>query len=160
MEDIIFNDDIIFDDEKNKEEIISSENSEITKEKKEDITKIMKDEEINRNKLLEEALDSISNHTTSIIELEKRARNFNNLMEKYKKLEKEYINLNSTYIIKSEKIDYINNELKEADKKIKDYEKKVSVLKSLLEIIIKIYGYDDVCKITRLTKSQIERFLN
>ncbi|MBP3461319.1 MAG: hypothetical protein J6K21_02805 [Bacilli bacterium] len=164
-EDIIFIDDndIIFDDIK--ENKISEDNNKETKiifsnEEKEDITDIMKKEEINRTQILEEALDSISNHTSSIIELEKKAKNFNQLLNKYKRLEKEYINLNSTYMIKSEKIDYINNELKEAEKKVNDYEKKVSVLKSLLEIIIKLYGYDDICKATRLTKNQIDRFLN
>ena len=41
-----------------------------------------------------------------------------------------------------------------------EQDKKIVMLKTLLEIILKKYGIESVSRVTRLNKEQIEKYLN
>lgn len=138
---------------------INTEINETNKNEEEDILNKIKQEQLDREKLLEETYKSMDNHSWNIIKLEKQAKENELIKIKYTSLEKEYIKLRNMFKIKSDDNNKLNEELTELKKQETLNKKTISMLKSLLEIIVKEYGIYDVCEITRLTEEQIKRFL-
>ena len=135
-------DDFIFDDKKS------------TKIEKIDI-----EEEIN-NDIRQQTYSVFDNINKIQNDLKKRNNEINLLNLKYESLENEYKVLKKQYEKEIDNYKNINTELKNTKKELIEKEKKVLMLKTLLELLVKNYGIDDISKITRLNMEQINKYLD
>ena len=168
----IIDDDIIFEDDtkqskkfdNSKPIIIKIEKKKVKKTKtlEEEIKEIrsnIKQEEANRNKLLEEANNNLDDHSKRIIELNSKIKQAELTEVKYKSLENEYEQLEKIYKLKLEEYKILTEEVINLKKISVECEKKANMLKSILELLIKEYGVYEICEITRLTEDKINDYL-
>ncbi len=112
--------------------------------------------EIEDNDIFEETYDLLNNQLDRIDTLNKKLEEFEILKMKYESLERTYKKQEEKY---KTKIDTLEKEIKSIKRKDIEKEKKIVMLKTLLEIILKKYGIESISRITRLNKEQIEKYL-
>ena len=124
---------------------------------------VLKNEEKDRKKMMEEATNSLENYSYRIIELENKIKEYELQEIKYKNTERENKELNKIYEIKLEEK---NNILETKEKENIELKKEntenttiINNLKSLLEVIINHYDIEEIANITGLEINKIkERF--
>lgn len=124
---------------------------------------VLKNEEKDRKKMMEEATNSLENYSYRIIELENKIKEYELQEIKYKNTERENKELNKIYEIKLEEK---NNILETKEKENIELKKEntenttiINNLKSLLEVIINHYGIEEIANITGLEINKIKEYL-
>lgn len=74
----------------------------------------------------------------------------------YQKIQDDFEFLNKKYNISNEEITKLNIELKRVKENLAEKEKKILMLKTLLQLIIRKYGTEEITKITRLNIEQLK----
>ncbi len=124
---------------------------------------VLKNEEKDRKKMMEEATNSLENYSYRIIELENKIKEYELQEIKYKNTERENKELNKIYEIKLEEK---NNILETKEKENIELKKEntenttiINNLKSLLEVIINHYDIEEIANITGLEINKIKEYL-
>ena len=124
---------------------------------------VLKNEEKDRKKMMEEATNSLENYSYRIIELENKIKEYELQEIKYKNTERENKELNKIYEIKLEEK---NNILETKEKENIELKKEntenttiINNLKSLLEVIINHYDIEEISNITGLEINKIKEYL-
>lgn len=124
---------------------------------------VLKNEEKDRKKMMEEATNSLENYSYRIIELENKIKEYELQEIKYKNTERENKELNKIYEIKLEEK---NNILETREKENIELKKEntenttiINNLKSLLEVIINHYDIEEIANITGLEINKIKEYL-
>lgn len=120
------------------------------------------------NEVKEEDINNVLKETYQIIDDYKNLKNNLNIQSKdmdllnlkYESSQTKYDILKNKYENKLEEIDKNELEIKKLKKEVIEKEKKILMLKSLLEQIINKYGMDNITKITRLNLEQIQKYLD
>lgn len=124
---------------------------------------ILKNEEKDRRKMMEEATNSLENYSYRIIELENKLKEYELQEIKYKNTERENKELNKIYELKLEEKNSIleTKEKENIDLKKENIENKATIsnLKSLLEVIINYYDIEEIANITGLEINKIKEYL-
>lgn len=124
---------------------------------------VLKSEEKDRRKMMEEATSSLENYSYRIIELENKIKEYELQEIKYKNTERENKELNKIYEIKLEEKNNLleikekeNIELKKENTENKTI---INNLKSLLEVIVNHYDIEEIANITGLEINKIKEYL-
>lgn len=124
---------------------------------------VLKNEEKDRKKMMEEATNSLENYSYRIIELENKIKEYELQEIKYKNTARENKELNKIYEIKLEEK---NNILETKEKENIELKKEntenttiINNLKSLLEVIINHYDIEEISNITGLEINKIKEYL-
>lgn len=124
---------------------------------------VLKNEEKDRKKMMEEATNSLENYSYRIIELENKIKEYELQEIKYKNTERENKELNKIYEIKLEEK---NNILETKEKENIELKKEntenttiINNLKSLLEVIMNHYDIEEIANITGLEINKIKEYL-
>lgn len=124
---------------------------------------VLKSEEKDRRKIMEEATSSLENYSYRIIELENKIKEYELQEIKYKNTERENKELNKIYEIKLEEKNNLleikekeNIELKKENTENKTI---INNLKSLLEVIVNHYDIEEIAGITGLEINKIKEYL-
>lgn len=124
---------------------------------------VLKSEEKDRRKMMEEATSSLENYSYRIIELENKIKEYELQEIKYKNTERENKELNKIYEIKLEEKNNLleikekeNIELKKENTENKTI---INNLKSLLEVIVNHYDIEEIAGITGLEINKIKEYL-
>ena len=127
------------------------------------VKEVLKNEEKDRKKMMEEATNSLENYSYRIIELENKIKEYELQEIKYKNTERENKELNKIYEIKLEEK---NNILETKEKENIELKKEntenttiINNLKSLLEVIINHYDIEEIANITGLEINKIKEYL-
>ena len=107
--------------------------------------------------IFEETYDLLNNQLNTIEKLNTKSKDYEILKIKYETLEENYKKLEKKYNNKTEALE---KEIKNIQRNNMGQDKKIVMLKTLLEIILKKYGIESVSRVTRLNKEQIEKYLN
>lgn len=107
--------------------------------------------------IFEETYDLLNNQLNTIEKLNTKSKDYEILKIKYETLEENYKKLEKKYNNKTEALE---KEIKNIKRNNMGQDKKIVMLKTLLEIILKKYGIESVSRVTRLNKEQIEKYLN
>lgn len=107
--------------------------------------------------MFEETYDLLNNQLNTIEKLNTKSKDYEILKIKYETLEENYKKLEKKYNNKTEALE---KEIKNIKRNNMEQDKKIVMLKTLLEIILKKYGIESVSRVTRLNKEQIEKYLN
>lgn len=107
--------------------------------------------------IFEETYDLLNNQLNTIEKLNTKSKDYEILKIKYETLEENYKKLEKKYNNKTEALE---KEIKNIKRNNMEQDKKIVMLKTLLEIILKKYGIESVSRVTRLNKEQIEKYLN
>ena len=107
--------------------------------------------------IFEETYDLLNNQLNTIEKLNTKSKDYEILKIKYETLEENYKKLEKKYNNKTEALE---KEIKNIKRNNMGHDKKIVMLKTLLEIILKKYGIESVSRVTRLNKEQIEKYLN
>ena len=124
---------------------------------------VLKNEEKDRKKMMEEATNSLENYSYRIIELENKIKEYELQEIKYKNTKRKNKELNKIYEIKLEEK---NNILETKEKENIELKKEntenttiINNLKSLLEVIINHYDIEEISNITGLEINKIKEYL-
>lgn len=124
---------------------------------------VLKNEEKDRKKIMEEATNSLENYSYRIIELETKIKEYELQEIKYKNTERENKELNKIYEVKLEEKNNIleTKEKENIELKKENMENKTIInnLKSLLEVVINHYDIEEISNITGLEINKIKEYL-
>ena len=124
---------------------------------------ITKDNEINEENIsdvLKQTYHIIDDYNSLINNLNIKNKDMDLLNLKFESSQNKYDILKNKYENKLEELDRNSIEIKKLKKEVIEKEKKILMLKSLLELIINKYGIDSISKITRLNLEQIKKYLD
>lgn len=131
--------------------------------KEQNLTKKLNKEAKERNEMINDALEAMSNYSDEMIKKDADLEQYRIDEIKYKTTIKE---LNDYIEIYKTKLEELEKNNKQQDKEIMSLRKKVlnnetdlSSLKSILEVFINQYGIDQVSAVTKLEKEKLMNYI-
>lgn len=131
---------------------------------KNEISKSLKNESNDRKKMMEEVTSNLNTYSYRIIELENKIKEYELEEIKYKSLQRENKELTKIYELKLEdlnnKIDELEKENKEIKKELINEKTASNNLKSILQVMIKKYGMEELEQLSGISTDKIKEYLD
>lgn len=131
---------------------------------KNEISKSLKDESKDRKKMMEEVTSNLDTYSYRVIELENKIKEYELEEIKYRSLQRENKEVTKIYELKLEDL---NNKIVELEKENKETKKELinektasNNLKSILQVIIKKYGMEEVEQLSGISTDKIKEYLD
>ena len=141
---------------------IERENKEVAKSLA-NLSKELKSDADARKTILKEANERMDNYSNKLIDYQKEIEKYKLQEIEYKNQERElndYIKMYNTKCEEhNEELVKLNNEIVRLRKKILSNDTNLSNLKSMVTVLIKKYGIDEIATITGIDKYNIEKYL-
>lgn len=123
----------------------------------------MKQDSMDRNRILEEVERNLDAHTRKIVEYDQKAKHLELLEVKYNNLERES---NETILALEQKLETLNeenenleNEVMILKRTIVSFKSKITGLRSVVELMINDFGIEQVALATGLEKEKLKEYL-
>lgn len=124
----------------------------------------MKQDSLDRDRIMEEVNRNLDNHSRRIVEYDQKAKTLDILEVKYNSLERESKEIISALQKKVEDLTETNanleNEVMILRKTVLNFKSKTTGLRSAMELIINDFGMDQVVLATGLDKDKIKEYLS
>ena len=131
---------------------------------KNEISKSLKDESKDRKKMMEEVTSNLDTYSYRVIELENKIKEYELEEIKYRSLQRENKEVTKIYELKLEDL---NNKIVELEKENKETKKELinertasNNLKSILQVIIKKYGTEELEQLSGISIDKIKEYLD
>lgn len=131
---------------------------------KSEISKSLKDESKDRKKIMEEVTSNLDTYSYRVIELENKIKEYELEEIKYRSLQRENKEVTKIYELKLEDL---NNKIVELEKENKVIKKELinertasNNLKSILQVIIKKYGTEELEQLSGISIDKIKEYLD
>ena len=131
---------------------------------KSEISKSLKDESKDRKKMMEEVTSNLDTYSYRVIELENKIKEYELEEIKYRSLQRENKEVTKIYELKLEDL---NNKIVELEKENKEIKKELinertasNNLKSILQVIIKKYGTEELEQLSGISIDKIKEYLD
>lgn len=131
---------------------------------KSEISKSLKDESKDRKKIMEEVTSNLDTYSYRVIELENKIKEYELEEIKYRSLQRENKEVTKIYELKLEdlknKIVELEKENKEIKKELINERTASNNLKSILQVIIKKYGTEELEQLSGISIDKIKEYLD
>lgn len=130
---------------------------------KSNMEQIMKQDSLDRDKIMEEVVRNLDAHSKRIVEYDQKAKTLDLLEVKYNTLERESKEAITTLQQKVEELSEENknleNEVMILRRTIVNYKSKTTGLRSVVELMINDFGIDQVALATGIEKDKLKEYL-
>lgn len=130
---------------------------------KSNMEQIMKQDSLDRDKIMEEVVRNLDAHSKKIVEYDQKAKTLDILEVKYNNLERESKEAITTLQNKLEELSEANknleNEVMILRRTVVNYKSKTTGLRSVVELMINDFGIDQVVLATGIEKDKLKEYL-
>lgn len=148
--------DVFLDSDKDKKEVGKKNKKKNQKNKKQNDI----DNNISNDDLLNDIYSSLEEYSKVVGRVNEKNKELELLRLDYEKVKNENEYLNKKYKSENEAKIKLDIELRRVKSNLIEKEKKVLMLKTLVQLIIREYGAEEIAKVTKLNMDQLKKFLN